>query len=178
MKVLFLDVDGVLNHEAVYLEGGTHPRLDAACLARLKRVLEITGAVIVLSSSWRFYIADRHLAPAFDWAGIPRWIDVTPRAPDGHRGTEVAAWLREHQLRERVAVERYAIIDDDSDFLPSQQSQFVHTSFREGGLTDAMADRLIEILGGAVGAEPARPICSPSDAPRAGSNARVEEGIA
>src|SRR5262245_22677615 len=53
-RVLFLDVDGVLNHEAAFttMKLGPAP-IDPACVAQLDRVVEATGAKIVLSSAWR-----------------------------------------------------------------------------------------------------------------------------
>lgn len=63
MKVLFLDVDGVLNSDAYFQ---VHPRssrpsdmaqqLDPMACALLNDVLAATSAKIVLSSDWRFKI--------------------------------------------------------------------------------------------------------------------------
>lgn len=63
MRVLFLDVDGVLNSSA-YLElraaaranGDWAQLLDPAACALLNDVLAATGARIVLSSDWRFRV--------------------------------------------------------------------------------------------------------------------------
>ena len=53
MKIIFLDIDGVLNCDKT-----PNPRkfpyiVDRKLLARLKKLLERTGAKVVLSSSWR-----------------------------------------------------------------------------------------------------------------------------
>ena len=47
MKVIFLDIDGVLKQEDYDAE------FQDACFARLKRIVDATGAIIILSSSWR-----------------------------------------------------------------------------------------------------------------------------
>lgn len=52
MRVLFLDIDGVLNHRAVFVPGDVAPICPVA-LARLKALIERTGATIVVSSTWR-----------------------------------------------------------------------------------------------------------------------------
>lgn len=65
-------------------------------------------------------------------------IDVTPTL-SGIRGDEVNAWLAKHP-----EVEKYAILDDDSDFYPDQP--LFKTSFT-GGLTDDIAEKVIEYLG-------------------------------
>src|SRR5438105_2395976 len=54
MKTIFLDIDGVLNCKQT-----PNPRkfpfiVDPALLARLRRLIELTGAQIVLTSNWRF----------------------------------------------------------------------------------------------------------------------------
>ena len=54
MKVVFLDIDGVLNDDTT--PSRTKSRLifvDREKLLRLKRIVAATGAKIVLSSTWR-----------------------------------------------------------------------------------------------------------------------------
>lgn len=48
-KVIFLDIDGVLNDE----EHTSESYLDSMMVGRLKRIIDETGAEIILSSSWR-----------------------------------------------------------------------------------------------------------------------------
>jgi hypothetical protein len=108
MKVLFLDIDGVLNCEKT-----PNPRefpyiVDKKLLARLKKLLERTGAKIVLSSSWRCDPVG--LFAAKHW-GVP-FIDVCPDKPRSPRRNEMLAWLAAHPK-----VTRYAVIDDEDDEL-------------------------------------------------------------
>ncbi len=49
MKVIFLDIDGVLKEEDYDAE------FKDECFARLKRIVDATGAEIILSSSWRIH---------------------------------------------------------------------------------------------------------------------------
>ena len=61
MKVIFLDIDGVLNTSQTfigihneYIEKGIRRiEIDLNRLKLLKRIVDQTGAVIVLSSSWK-----------------------------------------------------------------------------------------------------------------------------
>ena len=56
MKVIFLDIDGVLNSEEYYEsfpDGEFIPPIDPVCVERLKRIVDRTGAKLILSSSWR-----------------------------------------------------------------------------------------------------------------------------
>jgi hypothetical protein len=120
MKVIFLDIDGVLNCATT-----PNPRkfpyvVDKKLLARLRTLLDSTGAKVVLSSSWRCdpigLYAARH------W-GVP-FFDVCPDKPRSPRAREMLAWLSDHPR-----VTRYAVIDDEDDelddlplFQPSAQT--------------------------------------------------------
>lgn len=149
LRILFLDVDGVLNHRDVFRAGNPAPLCPAA-LEQLFRVIETTGCRVVLSSTWRKIpglvdkLPERLTREHFhgDW----RTIELLGKHQGGliipdKRGDEVAEWLARHP-----EVERYAIVDDDSDFLEDQQSHFVQTRFDAGGLIAEHADRLITIL--------------------------------
>ena len=108
MKVIFLDIDGVLNSKNT-----PNPRklpyiVDRRLLARFKRLLDRTGAKVVLSSTWRYDPAG--LFTARHWS-IP-FIGVTPDMPKRPRRDEVLAWLKKHPK-----VTRFAVIDDEDDEL-------------------------------------------------------------
>lgn len=61
--IVFLDIDGVLNHQGVYDECFKRPGqtrksdwLDPLCIERLNGLCERTGAVLVITSGWRRYL--------------------------------------------------------------------------------------------------------------------------
>jgi hypothetical protein len=108
MKVIFLDIDGVLNCDKT-----PNPRkfpyiIEKKLLARLNGLLERTTAKVVLLSSWRCdpvgLLAARHYEVPF--------IDVCPDKPKSPRGKEMQKWLSDHP-----GVTRFAIIDDEDDGL-------------------------------------------------------------
>jgi hypothetical protein len=108
MKVIFLDIDGVLNCKKT-----PNPRklpyiVDPVLLARFTRLVESTGAKVVLSSTWRYDPAG--LFSAKHW-GIP-FIDITPDMPHVPRCKEILGWLEKHP-----DVSRFAVIDDEDDGL-------------------------------------------------------------
>jgi hypothetical protein len=108
MKVIFLDIDGVLNCKKT-----PNPRklpyvVDRRLLGRFKRVLDRTGAKVVLTSTWRYDPAG--LFSARHW-GIS-FIGVTPDMPNRPRRDEIRAWLKKHPK-----VTRFAVIDDEDDEL-------------------------------------------------------------
>jgi CheY-like chemotaxis protein len=145
MKVLFLDVDGVLNSGDWYRSARPQPSgieialldLDPAAVARLLTVLELTGAEVVLSSTWR--LVPQYITMLRE-SGIP--VDgMTPRMDGAARCREIAEWLGAHP-----EVQTYAIIDDDADAWASGSEKFVRTTW-EHGMLDTHAAQLVKILG-------------------------------
>jgi len=108
MKVIFLDIDGVLNCKTTPNPRGFPYVVDKRLLRRLKTLLEDTGAKVVLSSSWR--IDPAGLFAAKHW-GVP-FIGICPDMPNSPRSKEVLAWLKRHPK-----VTRFAVIDDEDDEL-------------------------------------------------------------
>jgi len=136
MKIVFLDIDGVLNCETT-----PNPRkfpfiVDAVLLRRLERLIEIAGAQVVLSSSWRFDPAGIFSARYY---GVP-FVDTIPDLPGRPRSEEILAWLHD-----RPEVERFIVIDDEDDgldplplFQPSPRT----------GLTDELVRGAADYLDG------------------------------
>lgn len=143
MKVLFLDIDGVLNSAKTCCAFGGYPMsmehiaaFDQAAIRLLQRLCDSAGVQVVLSSSWR---NDKDWATYGQALGLPI-IDRTPSSM-GPRGREIQTWLDAHP-----EVEQYAIVDDDSDMLPEQAPRFVHTNGDEG-LTFADYRKLCDLFG-------------------------------
>src|SRR6187551_2499265 len=106
MKVIFLDIDGVLNSKAT-----PNPRkfpyiVDERLLKRPLQLCDHTRAEIVLSSTWRYDPVGLLAAKYFK---IP-FSDVIPDLPGETRHKEILAWLSAHE-----DVSRYAVIDDEDD---------------------------------------------------------------
>ena len=71
MKVIFLDVDGVLNSQQLFekCEDDQLISVDEDNIKNLKTIVDATGAKIVLSSSWRYGWAE-HSDAVQDWCQI------------------------------------------------------------------------------------------------------------
>lgn len=140
MKVLFLDIDGVVNKRENFnpTNKDTMYPLDAYCAFLVGRIQLETGCDVVLSSSWR------HNKEAVEQVSerVVKLFDNTPSVPDGIRGDEVQEWLKVHG----AVVENYAILDDDTDFYVYQAPNLFKTTF-EDGLTDEIAEAVINHLG-------------------------------
>jgi len=160
MKVIFLDIDGVLN---VYCQG----RDEYGCTFHkhfednLRWIIEETGAKIVISSTWRRDGLDV-MQNLWRHRNLPgEVIDITPTEVDVveygtcefydlvDRGHEIQQWINDHDIV------NYVIIDDDNDMLPSQRGNFVRTANNKDhsdcvdigyGLTRKCSEKVIEIL--------------------------------
>lgn len=175
-KYLFLDIDGVLNHdewfESQYYKSNRDnwkvSMFDPDCVERVNRILKETGARLVVSSSWRC-MSD--LKEIFECVGLPTEFDVTPYADEVYnldpfgrnedgvdeglwwRGSEIKYWL-EHNAPNA----NYVILDDDADMLDEQTEHFIQTcgdrihthelylQNQGSGLTDKCVERAIKIL--------------------------------
>lgn len=141
MKVLFLDVDGVLNHEAAFHERSGIHVLDPFCVKRVIRVCDRVGARIVVSSTWRGSPESMEkLLKAFG----DRIIGVTPFIHPGTRprSDEIGAWITQHSA---IPLECVAV-DDDSD-AAGIAWRFVQTDFERGGFTEEKAEEVLAAFG-------------------------------
>jgi hypothetical protein len=161
--VLFLDCDGVLNaHDYPWDERRGPQHLRQAMCERLERVLRETGAVIVLSTAWRYRVDLDTIEAWLRSQGAPsaRVVGRTPMGGEmgytlgpipGHG--EARMWIGEHRGREIRAwldannVERFAIAEDSAD-LGDLEPWCVRTQ-PDTGLEDQHTDALIAMLGGA-----------------------------
>lgn len=155
MKVIFLDIDGVLNSGAYIkrLDGDFDQpinQIDPVAVVRLNHLTDTTGAKIVVSSTWRLSFLGQCAEPLKSLQGCLRTygitgsvIDMTPNKANcvrNRRGKEIQAWMDENP-----GVEKFIIIDDDSD-MGRLRTHLILTKF-EDGIQDIHVDRIIEILG-------------------------------
>lgn len=141
MKVLFLDIDGVCNSGAWAKQGNSMWHgTDPAAVALVRRIIAETGCKVVLSSTWRLYPEARAVVKRDVCNFIDYTVDLQRGAKRGvvARGEEVKLWLDSHP-----EVTQYAILDDDSDFLPDQW--LFKTTFMQG-ITEDIAQAVIDHL--------------------------------
>ena len=162
--IIFLDLDGVLNHEEFYMKCYNdsnysdlwHERYFCpTTVKRLNRITDETNARIVFSSSHRFHFDTfEGLKEGFKLAGITgELIGVTPKLRFENnkysvpRGCEIKAWIEENKgiLGDKVSKFKYAILDDDTDMLYWQRDSFFCAAGKYG-LTDEITDKVIEHL--------------------------------
>ena len=122
--------------------GPTRSIFDPKAVRQLKRIIDATGADIVVESSWK-YLGLEAMQKLWRVRNLPgRVMDITPSLTDNaSKGEEIAAWLSEHATLDS----RYVIIDDEYVVLDSQIPYFIWTNPYEG-LTEEQANRAISIL--------------------------------
>lgn len=136
MKIIFLDIDGVLNSTRSLIANGGYgsifdhdswKELDPVAVKLISHVAKETGSDIVLSSSWRILANKKDIIAFQDFLGVSI-IDVTPQSKDDTRGEEIKQWLENC----KEDIDAFCIVDDDSDMLPEQEGNFVQTDERIG----------------------------------------------
>ncbi len=111
MKVIFLDVDGVLNSDEYFDKiknlnvDGIQSEIDVEKIKMLNMAINETGAKIVLTSSWRYTRNAQELKKLLSEYGIP--TDSTPFIQN-KRGLEIKQYLLENP-----DVENFIIVDDE-----------------------------------------------------------------
>jgi hypothetical protein len=150
-KVLFLDMDGVLNcHHSKPEVKGEKWVIDRKLVNRLNVVFEVCKDVaVVLSSTWKEAVKDGTIdinekLVAAGYTG-PKIVEMTPYLCelDGwQRGREIKQWLEKHP-----EVEKFVILDDEDDML-DLKSHLVQTDYwsEEGGVTATDVQKIVEVL--------------------------------
>jgi len=150
-KIIFLDIDGVLNSINWYMTRGDnrHDRegdeFDPLAVKRLNEITMSTNSDIVISSCWRLLHTHDDLKRIFNIVGIKGNI-IGKTAYLMHdefripRGIEIQHWLKLTKWENQ-----YVIIDDSSDMLYEQKDNFVHTDVQTG-LTELDVIRAKDIL--------------------------------
>lgn len=108
MKVIFLDVDGVLNDWDTPALSDYH-WYRKSCMENLQLLVRNTNAKIVVSSTWKYSekLLNK-LAKVLEEYGL-KIHDVTPDLDD--KPSEINAYLKAHP-----EVENYVVLDDDDYF--------------------------------------------------------------
>jgi hypothetical protein len=133
MKVIFLDIDGVLNTVNTRIECGMD-NIDPGRLALLHALVTDTGAEVVLSSAWRTF----HTIEEMNAMLGLRLAGETLEDPEDRRGAEIAEWVR------TAGVDKFVILDDRDDMYP-HMDRLIRTNDRTG-LTAKHCKRAKELL--------------------------------
>lgn len=150
-KYLFLDCDGVVNHEEWYERYWNEELqytncdydIDPLVIKRLNKLVEETGCEIVMSSSWRFdfEISVNRLKLSGLKYDINERIDGCEFGGNVKRGELIRKFIMDNPC------DNYLILDDDDDMLEEQSDHFIKVD-RMVGFTDENLYNAVDILNG------------------------------
>ena len=157
MKLIFLDIDGVLNDRA-FNHDAQSSTIKPECVAHFNRVIHETGAAVVLTSSWRYLTMDaapdapalmthsglRYLLRTHGVTAKLQIIGCTERDCEEHGGKNRGRQITRY-LEACKDVESYVVLDDNAFDIAERGHPFVQTDGRVG-LTAVDADRAIAFL--------------------------------
>ena len=152
MRVLFLDIDGVLNSQT-WFEFQRYPvveltnRIDPEAALRVNRITQRTGATLILSSNWVYDTT----------AGMENTVSALRargiKAPiQGHTVRKMSLYCRAEEIRMTLGsmreagqeVESFVILEDE-ERLPNLSEWTVRTQWATG-LQDEHVDLAVRIL--------------------------------
>lgn len=155
MKIIFLDIDGVLNSTEYRKHMGRKyysEIIDRRKMPLLKKVVDETDAKIVLSTSWRKFWNEgepqldsvgRHINEVFTEFGLSVY-SKTPVIENAGRSAEIKAWLDGKRY-----VDGYVILDDkDFGWSSELRAHFIRTDCNGNGLDDSQVQDVIDVLNG------------------------------
>jgi hypothetical protein len=155
MKVIFLDIDGVLvTRNSIKYQHLNYPDESSILFSKkainnLNKLIRLTDAKIVISSTWRLFHTFEKLQTIFKKQNIKGEIISTTSVEkatleeDIPRGKKIADWLEQHS-----DIEQYVIIDDDvqADCIQFHPYNCVETSYKRGLAPEDRFNEALAIL--------------------------------
>lgn len=154
--IIFLDFDGVITHEICARDRFPSPgrmstgwstsssqdmwyALDSKCIEVLNKLVALTNAKVVISSTWRqFYTLEQLTSHLKKYGFTGEVIGTTPWKMSCYwRDQEIQWWIEEHKYEGD-----YLILDDEQYHLenaPADKFVHIHMGWEKGGLTSARA---------------------------------------
>lgn len=149
-KVIFLDIDGVLNGNLfVPKDDKFGVLIDNTRLNLIKQIIDVTDAKIVLSSSWREHWEKNEtkcddIGKKINEIFAAKGLSIFDKTPKYHndRKQEIIDWLQDHP-----EVSQFVVIDDNPFAEDILRNHFVLTSHLRYGIDEDDAEKAISILG-------------------------------
>lgn len=165
MKIIFLDIDGVIATSNDYGVSKDNKwdayRFDSKCVAVLNSILLQTGAEIILSSDWRHHYTLQEMRDIFAHNGVIkgptgftfRSINYKRNTLEWGRTEEIKQWLKDNAWKDDC---KWVAIDDLNmsveyaeriDNYAGGLENFVHcTKHREGIKQSGIKEKILNFL--------------------------------
>ena len=115
---------------------------DPDCIANLRRIIDETGADIVVSSTWKDFMTYKEILEMWEYRKLPGFVTDTTPTCSRKRGDEIDSWLEECNTECE-----YVIIDDmdETQFNEHQYDRlFVVNPY--DGLNEQTAEEVIQLF--------------------------------
>ena len=157
-KVIFLDVDGVLNCRSTKDKCGGYIGIEDEKVSLLKKIVDATGAIIILVSSWkewwtnnpRYKPKQNEMATYLDEKLAKQGLVIKDKIRDGSSFGKGKGILRFIEIQKEIGIDikKYVILDDEIfDYLEAKISRhLIRTSFEQNGLENKHVRKAIEKL--------------------------------
>ena len=158
MKIIFLDVDGVLNTRNAKDRFGTVIGIEDEKVKRLAQIVAQTGAKIYLTSSWKYGWSSDPYKCMEDGVYLnlklaKYGLKIEDKVDMGisERGYEILQWIDWHTRWADYKIDSYVVLDDerfDFPLYPEFSGRIVKTDFytKDGGLQEFHVKEAVRIL--------------------------------
>ena len=157
-KVIFLDVDGVLNCRSTKDSCGGYIGIDDKKVALLKEIVDATGAIIILVSSWKEWWTNNprykpnqdEMATYLDEKLAKQGLIIRDKTRDENSFERGKGILRFIEMQKEIGIDirKYVILDDETfDYSETKMTRhLIRTSFEQNGLEKKHVRKAIEKL--------------------------------
>jgi len=108
MKVIFLDIDGVLNKQDG-LNGPDH--IDSNMVLNLNNIINATGAKVVISSTWRCSMSQDQIQDHLNKFGFTGTIIGMTDDNNKARFTQISDWLDNNTVSDFIILDDMGVMD-------------------------------------------------------------------
>lgn len=161
MKIVFLDMDGVLNgsdlgipNEREYNIGDDRwwaMMVNPLLVSLLNKILEASNAKVVISSSWRYHANPEQMQRILNLKGFkgnvigrtPLSTELPTGLRDGLRGTEIEFWLVKNK---HLDIKSFVILDDMGPHRFGNMTSFLVQTNSYTGIRVSDVNSAIDIL--------------------------------
>lgn len=155
-KVIFLDVDGVLNCHSTKDTCCGYRGIEDKKVSYLKEIIDATGAIIVLVSSWKewwtanpkFKSSQDEMATYLDKKLANYGLIIRDKTLNSYRRGKGILRYIEMQKENGIEIKKFVVLDDEVfDYLETKLTKhLIQTSFYQNGLEKKHVRKAIEKL--------------------------------
>jgi hypothetical protein len=152
MNIIFLDIDGVMNHDGHLVRSSKHTDLEWSpdSVSYLKEILDKTNSKIVVTSTHAIGETVESInIEFFDHYDLSEYVvGITPHLGkwSGERGLEIQKYI-DDSIGTNLEVEKFIIIDDDPD-MNHLMNKLIFCRQENGhrGLLEKQRDEALELM--------------------------------